>query len=360
MELPSRFAACAFSIAIVALAGCSSISYSIHMVPTSQAQYRAYGDSVTFGTFLADPQTQAYPALVAVDEGVSFANNAIPGDQGCDVATSQIFPNLDSPTLASHPTYTVLIGANDLSEDNAYSYLQVFTVCHQAVITWLAVPAEYKSLANGKDVKTSGPGKLDASNNWNAWTTQKQGSTVSFTLATARIGPIYIWVRIGDNSDATYNYSLDGDVMGSGAARTDPKINTRNHGDNSIALIRLDKVPAGKHVVTFTQTNSGDDGVSVLGIGAPNGTPAGQFPVVLAGAIPNEKKGGRCSATDKLCLAYRQTIQNDVQLFASDGLDVRYFDDTKYMLGNPDEMSDIVHPNALGDQHIAESVEAVW
>ncbi len=360
MHLPSRFTAFAFSIAIAMLAGCSGISHSVHAVPTPQAQYRAYGDSITNGTFLADPKTQAYPALVALDERVSFANNAIAGDQACDLPTSQIFPNLDSPTLASHPTYTVLIGSNDLSENNPYAYLPIFTVCHQALITWLAVPAEYKSLANGKDVQTTGPGKLDTSNNWNSWTTGQQGSAVSFTLTTARTGPIYVWVRIDDNSAAKYSYSLGGDVIGSGAARTLPRINTKNHRDNSIALIRLASVPPGKHIVTFTQTNAGADGVSVLGIGAPDGTAAGQLPVVLAGAIPYQEKGGRCSDTDKLCLAYRQAIQNDVQLFASDGLDVRFFDDRKYMFGNADEMSDITHPNALGHQEIARSIEAVW
>lgn len=360
MKFAVGLAVCASPVAIAMSAGCGSISYFIHSVPTAQAQYRAYGDSITNGTFLPDPETQAYPALVALDEGVSFANNAVSGDQACDLATDQIFPNRDSPTLADHPTYTILIGSNDLSELNPYAYESVFLECHQAAVAWLALPAEYKSLAGGMDMHATGPGMLDTSNSWNAWTTQAEGATVSFSIVTSKTGPIYAWPRIDDNSPATYTYSLDAVTIGSARAQTLPRIHTRNNGDNSITLIRIENVPAGRHTVTFTQTNAGAEGVSVLGIGTPEGTASGKLPIVLAGTIPFQEKGGRCSTTDKLCLTYIQGIEDDVTLFAADGLNVRLFDDRKYMFGNANEMSDVSHPNVLGHIEISHSVEAVW
>jgi len=47
----------------------------------------------------------------------------------------------------------------------------VFKLCHQAALSWLAVPAENKVLATGSGVTTTGKGAIDSSNNWNAWTT---------------------------------------------------------------------------------------------------------------------------------------------------------------------------------------------
>ena len=64
--------------------------------------------------------------------------------------------------------YTLLIGTNDVDIKGAGSYETVFILCHQAAISWLAVPAEYKVLANGSGVTTSGTGAINSSNNWNA------------------------------------------------------------------------------------------------------------------------------------------------------------------------------------------------
>jgi len=364
MGRPPAFAACVALAALLLSAGCSDVSFSFRAVPTSEAQYRAYGDSITWGEGLTDKAAQAYPVLVAAREQVTYVNNAWPGDMACDIPVHQIFPHQDSPTLASHPFYTVLIGTNDVGvKANQPSYQTVYIQCHQAVLTWLGVPLEYKSLADGANVTTHGAGALDKTNDWNSWTTQAQGASVSFTLTTAQAGPIYAWPRIDDNSAATYSYALDGKVIGTGAAQTDPKIYTKNERSNSMTLIRIANVPAGKHVVTFTQTNAGTDGVSVVGIGTPHGTIAGTLPTVLAGIIPFEENnghGGRCTSMDALCNAYIQDIENDVSLLAGDGLHIRIFDTRKYMFATPSEMSDATHPNELGHVELSHSVEAAW
>lgn len=351
--------------AILPLAtGCDSVTYLSRSVPTPQAAYRAYGDSITYGVLLTDRTLQAYPMLAAAFEHVTYADNAIPGAQACDLAPTQMFPNLDSPTLATHPTYTVLVGTNDVGmKAKIPAYHAVFMQCHLAALSWIAVPAEHKSLADGKSVSVSGPGMLDTTDHWNSWTTQGPSASVSFTIVLPEAGAIYAWPRIDDESTATYTYALDGVLAGSATVQTNPPIATRNRGTNSMTVIRFPNVAAGRHVVTFTQTSSGTEGVSVVGIGTSAGSADVSMPTVLAGIITFDRDpqdGGPCGDTDPVCDAYIQDIESNVALLVSDGLNVRTFDTRKYMFGSPSEMNDKLHPNVLGHQELAKSVEAVW
>ena len=327
-------------------------------IATSVAQYRAYGDSITAGATLSESE-RPYPAFVAEDEAVTYADNAISSDQACDVPTRQIFPNQDFPTLASHPMYTLLIGTND-AKQGIGPYEAVFMLCHQAVISWLAIPAEYKVVASGSGVTTTGAGAIDSSNNWNAWTTGGLGSTVSFTITTNQFGPIYAWPRIIDGNPGTYTYALDGVVVGSSSTQTTPSMATINGSSNSLGFLRLPPVPAGTHVVTFTQTSPGANGISVVGIGSPTRRAADQFPIVLVGTIPFQKPGSPCNSPDGPCQKYIQDIEADVNIFSTDGLNVRIFDTRKFMLGTPGEMNDTVHPNEFGQFELSHSVEAAW
>ncbi|MGF7180815.1 hypothetical protein [Tunturiibacter psychrotolerans] len=333
-------------------------------VPTSVAQYRAYGDSITHGFTLDDPATQSYPNLVAKYEHVTLANNALSANQACDVPTLQIFPNQDSPTLATHPTYSLLIGTNDVTFKGVGPYEAVFELCHQATISWFALPAESKVLAGGTvGVTTTGPGAIDTTNNWNSWTTGGLGSTVSFAITTSYAGPIYAWPRIDDDNPATYSYSVDGVVVGTGSVQTTPRIATSAaHTTNSLSFLRLPSVRAGKHVVTFTQTSAGANGVSVVGIGTPTGPSANSLPTVLVGTIPFhiQNPTDPCNFPKGTCQVYIEDIEADVNLFSADGLNVRLFDTRKYMFGTPAEMNDMLHPNRLGQMELSRSVEALW
>lgn len=345
------------SLASIILVGCANSVPHITPVP----HYHAYGDSITYGYALSDPTTQAYPALVASYEHVPFKNYALPGDQACDLPTRQIFPNQDSPTLATHTKYSVLIGTNDVNIKGTGAYEAVFILCHQAALSWLAVPAEYKVLAKDSSVTTTGPGAIDTTNNWDSWTTAGEGSSVSFPITITTSGPIYAWVRISDNNPATYTYSLDGVVLGTASTQTDPSISTQNGINNSLGFLRLPPVSAGNHVVTFTQTSAGVNGVSVVGIGTPAGPTTNTLPTVLAGTVPYQYESGRCTvANDQPCQEYIQDIEADVNLFAADGLNVKLFDTRQYIFGTSAEMSDALHPNALGQIELSHSVEASW
>jgi len=356
--------ACASIWAGMILVGCSSATGSSngHM-PPPEIRYLAFGDSITHGTTLSDPATQAYPALVAQTEGVAFANYAMGGNHACDVPSLQIFPNGVNPTLATPSTYSLLIGTNDADGEFAGPYEAVFILCHQAAISWLAIPAEYKVVATGSGVTTTGAGAIDTAYNWNSWTTGGLGSTVSFTIETRKAGPIYAWPRISNQSPATYTYSLDGVSVGSSSVEVNPSMDMQPGRSDSLGFLRLPNVPAGKHVVTFTQTNMGTNGVSVVGIGAPTGAAAGILPEVLAGTITyqNHPTGGKCTqSTYQPCQQYTADVEADVALFLGDGLNVRLFDTRKYMFGTSSEMNDAVHPNVLGQTELSQSVEASW
>jgi hypothetical protein len=257
--------------------------------------------------------------------------------------------------------YSVLIGTNDVDVKGTGAYEQVFILCHEATLSWLAVPAEYKVLATNLSVTTIGAGAIDRSDNWNAWTTAGMGSSVSFPITTTKSGPIYLWPRINDNNPATYTYSLDGLVIGAGSTQTTPALATQNGSTNSLGFIRLAAVPPGQHVVTFTQTSAGLNGVSLVGIGTPAGSVSGTMPTVLAGTIPYQLDTGKCTITsDQPCLEYIQDIEADVNLFSGDGLDVRLFDTRKFMYGTAAEMNDSLHPNAFGQLELSHAVEVAW
>ena len=328
-------------------------------VATSAAQYRAYGDSITFGETLSSSQ-KPYPAFVAENEQVMYADNAISGDQACDVAARQIFPNEDAPTLASHPTYSLLIGTNDAFDRGAGPYEAIFKTCHLAAVSWLAIPAEHKVLAISDGVTSTGIATIDSLNHWNAWIGEAKGSSISFSITTLQDGPIYAWPLITDGNRGTYNYSVDGVIVGSGEAGTNPEISTRNGTSTSLGFLRLPSVPAGMHVVTFTQTSDGINGLSIVGVGFPTQSSSNQLPTVLAGTIPYQLPGTACDSPNGACQNYIDDIEADVALLSNDGLTVRVFDTRQFMFGTSPEMNDQTHPNELGQYELSKSVESVW
>ena len=362
MKLRFETVLLAATLFLAAVSGCVSV-----VTRGSSLLYFALGDFITDGATLSDPAAQAYPTLVSQQGNARLTNLANAGDQACDVAARQIFPNSVSPTLATRAVYSVLIGVNDVDNQGEGVYEQVFEECHQATLAWLALPAEDKVLAGSAGFEANGPGKIDTSSGWNDWTTEGQGSSVSFTIVTTKAGPVYAWPLIDDASAATYTYALDGVIAGTAAVQTTPRMATQNGTMRSLGFLRWPYLPAGSHTVTFTQTSPGAGGVSVVGIGAPDAAggaaSGGQLPVVLAGTVPYQLHTGDntgCQNTDAPCLAYNSDIQVDVEMMAGDGLNVRLFDTRKYLQATSAEMNDATHPNASGQEKLSQAVEAVW
>ena len=344
--------------ALLAICGCAAI----HVNP-SVAQYHAFGDSITYGQTLSDPAGQAYPALISDSDKIPFSNYARQGDMACDVAARQIIPNAESPALNSPRKYTLLIGTSDVDAKGPGSYEPIFVGCQQAAISWLAIPAEDKILAGQKGFQATGPGTIHDPSGWQVWTTQGAGSTVSFAVTTTQAGPIYAWPVLDDNSPATFAYSLDGIALGTGSALGGMPIVTANGTTRTLGFLRFPSVAAGSHTVTFTQLNSGMQGVSVLGVGVPQAPTSGFMPVVLVGTIPYQVHtgaGSGCQSDDSPCLAYIRDIESTVGLLSGDGLNVHIFETRQFLQGTADDMSDAIHPNAKGQDKIRQAVQAAW
>jgi hypothetical protein len=294
---------------------------------------------------------------VATDRGLSLSNNALNGDQACDLVPRQIFPGwIRSASLSS-----VLAGTNDVDFKGAGPYEAVYTLCLQGALSWLAVPAVSKVLAGGPGVSVTGPGHLDSFGRVQGWTMNGQGASISFTIDTSQRGPVYAWPQIDDANPGTYSYSLDGVLVGAGAMRTFPAIATHNRTSRSLGFIRLPVMEAGRHVVSFTQTGGVDGSVTIFGIGQPAGSQP--LPTVLVGTVPYQllfRGSGACTLSEEPCQSYNRDLELSADLFAVDGLDVRVFDTRQYMMGNPSEMLDSVHPNAVGQTELSRSVEGVF
>ena len=325
----------------------------------SLAYYHAFGDSITYGYDLPDRLTQAYPVLISVASGLPLHDYGLDADQACDVPARQLFSNADAPSLEQQGLYTLLISTNDVDHKGIGPYEAVFNLCHQAAISWMALPAEFKVLATASQVSTAGQVILDKTNNWNSLVTMAQNASVSFTFSRTIDGPVYIWHRIIDNNPGTFEYSLDKQVIGSGKTATNPDIFTLNGTNDSLALLRLPRVSSGPHTLTFRQTSEGSAGFAVTAIGLPPGEVQAGFPRVLVGTTPRQEPGATCSNSDNPCAVYIADITANVHLIAGDGLDVELFDSRKYTTGTGIDMVDSLHPNPLGHYEIARSVADV-
>lgn len=342
---------------MLALGSCADT----HFAPS----YRAFGDSITYGYTLSNRLQQAFPFLVAKAENMPVTDYGLDSDMACDIAPRQIFPSGENPSLVTRVVSSILIGTNDADHKGVGAYEQVFRTCHLAAISWQAVPAENKVLAGSSGFETSGPGKLESFGAAQVWTTQGSGSSMSFAVQLEEPAAIYAWPVIDDSSDASFSYSIGGVPAGSATVRTSPAMATTNGTTRSLGFLRFPGLGIGRHVITFTQTSSGSDGVSIVGIAAAPGSGQANLPIVLVGTAPFQLHPGRTTcccipAADEPCLSYIQDTQNDVALLAGDGLNVRLFDTRNFMLATAAEMNDSLHPNALGHQKLAEAVESVW
>ncbi len=317
--------------------------------------YHALGDSITRGYALASPLTQRYPALASAAISLPLTDNAVSGDQACDLPADQVIGK-EAPALAARGMYTLLVSTNDVSVKGAGAYEAVFNACHQAVIAWLALPSEDKVLATDAAVTAAGAAHLEPF--WNALTTDAAGASITFPVKTAAAGAVYVWYRITDGSTGAFTYAVDGMQMGASTSGTVPAMATYNGAHAAMALLRVPAVAAGSHSVTFTQTSVGTSGVGVIAVGTLPSAGTGNLPKVYVGTTPkqNSQTNAACARNDAVCQAYIRDIEANVALFAGDGLDVTLFDTRRYELGTNVDMIDEFHPNPLGHREIAQAL----
>ncbi len=350
---------------LFALTGCSQNDFfsgaaAVAAANPSLPPYHAYGDSITAGFGLSSPGTTAYPAVFAKAENLSASNYAISGDEACDIPTRQIFPNRDDPTATSQSIATVLIGTNDVAVKGVGSYEAVFSLCHQATLAWLATPAELKVSASS--ATAAGPTHIDTTAHYNAVTTDAQNASLTFSFTLGQPGAVYVWYRIVDDNAGTFSWALDGSSAHSLTTAVSPAMATQNGTKSSLALLRLPAVPAGGHRLVLIQTSAGASGMGIVALGIPPAGGLSAAPRVLAGTVPPQLAGSTlmCSYNPGACQQYSADITANVNLLASDGLNIQLFTSGKYMSATAADLNDALHPNVLGNQEIAHAVEDIY
>ncbi len=318
-----------------------------------------YGDSVTYGLYLPDPATQRYGALLSKDMDIRVNTRAISGDMACDLWPRQLQPNLaaDSPTAAVLTLYTVLVGTNDVNIYGPGAYETTFNACQQALLSWLAVPdvdkalpgsAAFTSLSGGNNPAISAAIRSIA----NAATMNLPG-TLRATITTYG-KPIYIWQYVSDTVPGKFYISIDsGAQSGPYSTMMVPAMATQNGTTASVALTGRFPVSAGKHTVDFIWSSGF---VGIVGVGSLPAGHSDSSPVIAVGQVPAQLSTGGIAPPANIA-QYNTDIASSIALIAQDGSDIRYVLDQNYMQGQPAEMYDQLHPNALGQRHLADAFE---
>ena len=277
------------------------------------ADYIALGDSITAAPYIADP-AQRYPAIVAQALNRSLVTYASPNNTACDLMPQEILPHEVGTSSAFNPVYSILIGTNDLAGFGIGPREQVFNLCYQAAIAWLAIPPANKVLVGAIT-----------------------GNTTRFTLTTTG-APAYLWYGIQTATSNTFTVSVDG-APATLATPTQSAV-------SSYALLRIPVSP-GTHTFDITD-QSGT--VNLLGMGSP---PISGSATILAGDVPNQTSGDTAGIA-----AYTADIQANITLLRTDGLDIRFVPTQQFMFATPAEMMDSTHPNALGLAELASAFKA--
>jgi lysophospholipase L1-like esterase len=307
----------------------------------------SFGDSITVGYTLSP--NQAYPYLVASALNTPLSNRAVSGDQACDIFPRQIYPHSVGYVLNANPVYSVMIGTNDVDVKGPGAYEANFNNCQSAVLTWLGTQPSDRLLPGNPSLNVTGGCENKPSSSVSGAILCAGNTSGSITTSDFITNgqPIYIWYGFGDDSpvSAAFTASMDATTPQSVVTHPMPAIATENGTHNSIGLLRL-PVAAGTHTITI---HTATGGISILAIGTNRST----RPVRLAiGDLPNQLLTNPGSSVANQ-LIYSADIQSNVNEAIADGIDARFVPDRTYMLGTAEEMNDQLHPNALGQQHLA-------
>jgi hypothetical protein len=318
------------------------------------------GDSITAGYPLTPSTMPSYGYVMSQDLGLPFFDRAISGDQSCDIWPLQITPNLtaDQPHQASSNLYTTMVGTNDVDVKGVGSYEAVFNTCQQAVLSFLATPAENKVLpGNALYVNTSGSNSATpVTTNGVTYATMTATGVQTETVTTTG-NPIYVWQLIKDSTAGSFTISIDGgSALGPYSTTTSPAIATQNGQTASVGLTGRYAVAAGTHTVAYTWVSGT---VGIVGAGSIPFYPLYSAPTIIVGQVPNQGPTGATS-TPTAIAEYNTDVAANVALIAGDGGDVRLALDDNYMLATSAEMTGgatPLHPGPVGHVNLAHAFE---
>jgi lysophospholipase L1-like esterase len=322
--------------------------------PALQATtYTPFGDSITAGTG-ASVQANAYAYLLSSTLTASnLLQYAHGGDMAADMAYTRAL-NWATPRNVGTPMQTLMVGTNEGFYKGVGTYENVYKANLGAAITWLTIPVESKSLAQGANCTvTAGTfaaesGVTVLNDTVRASTTN--GSALSCTITTSG-GPVYAWYVQSDSDGGTFNASIDGGATTGYTTASTPTIATQNGGTRGVNYIRFSGLTAGPHTVLFTVTSATGAGnsVHIYGLGTPLTQPIFNSPRLFVGGVPYELADAASAST----AAYNADALSVVNTFAADGLPVAFVDVRQYVKGLAAEMFDTLHPNDTGHRRLA-------
>ena len=324
--------------------------------------YRAYGDSITAGLHLPNPSSQAYPALLAKDLGIAtLVNSAISGAQACDAWPTQLGPAGDNPSLYGRTLRTFAFGTNDVGVKHSGAYEQTFSLCYEAVLSFAAIPSDWKYLAGtnviNPAITTAGTMNYYANNVGSFGNLVSGGPGSGFSLAfstQAAASSVYVWYYLDPSYTGTWTYGIDGSTNQGSTASPTP-ITTQNGTTSSMGVIRIPNVGPGSHTFSMTQGTAvfGFYGLGVV----PHYADWVGLPVVAVSDIPLAAASSTTYNNDSP--AYNADISAIIFGLRNDGLDVRQVATREFMTGDAAEMySDGLHLSPLGDVHVTAAYES--
>lgn len=331
-----------------------AINYgNVTIIP--QSGYKPEGDDITAPTD-SGGATIRYVNPLASSLGTAVTvNYAVDGAQACDVVDQQTFVH-ENPGASGNPLYTIEVGLNDANHSGGVSnYLtNVFRPCMQAAMSWLSIPVTSKVLINNSTCTVAGTWGSNSPSGYvfsPILFSNTAGSTISCNITTTG-GPIYFWYQLRDNFAGQATIQIDGGSLGSATITGDttPAISTQNAGTHGLAVQRFTSIPAGSHTVLLTML-SGSGGFPYIVPFAVGTSPASvgtTGPRVFVSGVPFQQN----DANSALTASYNTEVQNDVNLFAGDGLPV-YFMDIRNVVNSTTNMASALFPNNSGQTNIA-------
>lgn len=309
----------------------------------------AFGDSITWGYGLTHPETQAWPAIVAKARGWTLVNLARQGTQAED--PGQAVAVFEQPITTSSRSL-LLTGYNDMRMWGMNQWgLDTFEGTFRAMLVRLATPATMRIDGQSAVIATTGAWHNMDSSEYPAdlgiYTTDP---TATATATTKILGTtVYITSMKLASGGGSFTVSVDG--VDRGTFWCNFALPTKNGTIYAPFVVRVPNLEPGFHTVAIRAASPGY--IYLVSISGNAFLPKQTTEVWAGNCLPMKvyEDAGAAAAFRK----YNDIIRDVVRELQDDGLNVGFVDVAKVYRPATMFSEDGIHPNAKGQQTIAET-----
>lgn len=321
----------------------STVAYNV------ATAFDAFGDSTGTGTGAITPSTDGYVPTLSTARALTVTNRSVSGDQAADQLKL-----VNAITVANGHMSTLFIGLNDTRQFGANRQkLTTFKRAHMAAVAWLAIPDAMKLKAQGSGIAFTGTWANDAANG-NIGKSIAPG-TAGTATATVYGSTVYIgYIVLGTNVVSDFTVTVDGVVRGTWSCTPNGggAIATQNALSYAGALIRIPGLTEDKHTVLISVAAGNTGTVFLDWIGSNLTGPNKDGPNVFVGNLYRLNSTGYAVApansSDAVIALANGMIRQNVDILASDGLNVALVDIASRFDPAVHLNADGVHPNNAG------------